>query len=1534
MKQLLLFCGFLLFTLTAKAQTSYTWNGTTSTAYSVATNWTPNGVPGATDNVTIVTGSNACILSTSRSVTNLTITTGTLDLGSNTLTSIGVVSAAGGQCNNGTLSATGATQTFSGTTFGANISVIPASTNDVYFNGSKFNGSVTVTRNNTGNIQSTGNNIFSGTTSITNTGTGYLLLTNTSARPDVFNGLLTLNTTNTGNLYIGWVGTATYNANVTVNNTASTAITYLGGSGGTTNLGAGVTITCGTFAGGSLNISKLVQADATAINLNPGINGGAGIYASSTVTGNLTITAGNVYTQASTFNGTVTLNKTGGTNNASTGGNTFNNTLTMNHSGIGYWGMGNGTKDIFNGDLYLNNTCANERILIGQSSTGNQLNGNVFATESGSAQGIWLGYGGTFPVIAQAAGKAINVSSATFTTGYLNLYGYAQTGAAALNYSLGTNSGLGVYNSTINGTLTLTAGNIYTQLSTFATDVVLNKTGGTNNPSAGGNTFNGLLTMNHTGVGYWGMGNGAADIFNGDVYLNNNCTNERILIGQNSSNNMFNGNVYVTSGGAAQNITLGYGGTFPVVKMAAGKSVFAGGAGLTAGGIVFNEFTQSDATAISLTGTGTSYINATGGSVFTGATSFNAPDVYSQGATYNAPVVFTKTGGGSDHNNGNLNTFNSTCTINQQSNTGYFMLGFNANDQFNDNIIVTSTGTGGINLGWTGGSGQPVLANGKTLTVGGAGFSAGYLRLGSFQAGTSPVNLNLTGNSAFYVTNANSPCLFGGSVNVTAADLYIAGGIFNGATTFVKTGGTSNHNGGFQNIFNSTLEIDQQSSNYFMLGYNSNDLFNGDITVTSIGTGAINLGYSNGTGTPTLAAGKTILIGAAGYSAGQLYFGAFTQLGNAPINLTLTGTTTLLTMGNASVFGGSFTAVSPRILLNGATYAGNVNMTKNGAAGEWSNGGNIFNGTTTINQLGGGFFGFANGAPDIYNGDLYVNNNSTDRVIFANSPVGNQFNGNIILTQIGSSTGIAFGWSASTNETLAAGKTISIGAAGYNVGYLQIAQFTQLGNVAMNLPLTGTASLTFGPTSTIGGNVTSTSGSLFFNTTTFNGTVNSTKTGATNDGSSGGNIFTGASNFTNSGSGYLMFGNGSRDQFLNTSTFNNTGSSNIYVGYNSVNNVFNGVATFNNTPTSTNSLIYVANASANNSTFNDNIVVSCVSGAGVSFGNSTGTSTLTAGKTITIGAGGFNAGQLILKQFTQVSATPQSLTATGTAYIVYGPTSSFDGNVTSVSPGLYFNGCTFNGTTTCTKNGTSGDYSVGGNIFNGVSNITNSGSSFLLLGNSSPDTWNNDVTFTNNGSERILPCYATIGNQFNGNIYVNTAGSAQGITFCGGNGVATATLAATKTIAAGGTGLTAGYLILKQFTQLGNAAINLTLSSTASYLQYGPISNLGGNVTSSSPGLYFHGCTFNGTTTCTKTGASSDASNGGNIFTGTSIMTNNGSGYLLFGNGTNDQFLTAATFNNTGSNNIFLAYNSVNNIFNGVITLNNTPTSASGYINV
>jgi hypothetical protein len=1425
MKQLLLFVGLFICAQTLNAQVSYTWNGSVSSAWNTAANWTPNGVPGAADNVTIVAAGNNCVLNTSQSINNFTLTSGVMDLNSMTLTINGTtVSVLNGNLQNGVFTVTGANTTvFGGTSLTVNTTTSVTSAT-ISIKNTNFQNVLSINKTGASNDASSGNNVFGGATQMTNAGAGYLMMGN--GNPDKFNSSATFNNTGSSSIYVAY----------------------------------------------------------------------------------------------------------------------------------------NSSNNIFNGITTFNNTpAANTAIYIGWYGAGTQLNNDINVS-SNNGQGIQFCGGNNTASATLAAGKAIKIGAGGFSAGVLSLRQFTQLGSLPITLA-GTGSAqinLGP-SSTFNSTLDINFPNIYPFGSLFNAAVTLTKNDGTNsNATAGGNTFNSTLTVNYfstNGTGYWSFGNGAPDIYNGVVYSNNNSL-DRIIFGHNSSNNQFNSNLVITQQGASQGTALTWNGGSSTV-MAAGGYISIGTAGLNTGYLFLQGFTQNGNTpnSIATTGNAAVYVGtavANNPSVFGGSVSITAADIYLRGGTFNGPVQIKKTGGSYDHNNQYQNIFNSTLTIYQYSNGGYFMLGYNSNDIFNDDIFVSSSGSGGIYLGYTSGTGTPTLAAGKSVYIGSENYTAGPLVFGGFtQLGNKPINLTLTGTTTSVQFSKNSQ--IGGNLQVTSPDLYFNGCTFNGSVDAIKTGPNGNWGQG-GNTFNGLSSFTNNGNGYLLFGGTNPDTWNNDVTFTNNGTDRILPGWSsagnlfNGnitvnnsavsaginfcggatTATATLSAGKNIQIGAGGFSNGYLILQRFTQLGNSPSNLTLTGTSTYLQVGPSSAIGGDFTAVSPRILLNGAVYTGNVNLTKNGSVGDWSYGGNTFNGTTTINMVGSAYFGFANAAPDIYNGDLYVNNNSTDRVIFGNVSSGNQFNGNIILTQTGSSQGIAFGWNASNDATLAAGKTISIGAAGFDVGYLQIERFTQLGNTPVNLPLTGTASLTFGPTSTIGGDLTSTSASLYFNGCTFNGKLNSIKNGTTNDWSSGTNVFNADAVFTNAGDGYLLFGGANSDQFKAASTFNNVGNSYIYVAHNSANNIFGGVATFNNAPTA-NTYILVSWNSAG-TVFNDNVVVTSTNGQGVQFcGATTATVTLAANKTISVGAAGFSAGTLMLRRFTQLGATAQNLTLTGTGNLTFGPASSFDGDITTVSPALFFNGCVFNGSTNCTKNGSSGDWSQGGNTFNGISTITNSGTSYLLFGGTNPDTWNNDVTFTNNGSERLLPAWSSVGNLFNGNVYVNTDGSAQGIQFCGGNSTATATLAATKSIMAGSTGLNAGYLILRQFTELGNAPVNLTLSNTATYLQYGPGSSFGGNVNSTSPGLYFHGATFNGLLTATKNGFSNDWSQGNNIFNGTSNITNAGSGYLLFGGSNADQFNAASTFNNIGSSYIYVAYNSANNIFGGTVTFNNMPT-ANTYI--
>ena len=1256
MKRPLLVAIAFLLVLSARTQTSYTWNGSLSTNWNTAGNWTPNGIPGAADNVTIVTGSNTCQVSGNPTISNFTLTSGTIDLGGGTFTIAGATVAFNkGTVQNGTLSVPAATTTTIGNSPVTMNCIVSISSAAVTTRNTTFQLATTITKTGATNDGSNGNNIFNAATIFNNTGSGYLLLGNGS--PDQFNSTATFNNTGSANIYVA------YNS--------------------TNNIFGGVT--------------------------------------------------------------------------------TFNNTPS-----------------------------GNSGIYVSSNSTGTQFNNNI-VVNSNAGQGIQFCTGNSTATATLASGYTISIGSGGFSAGYLTLRQFTQTGTTAQSLALTGAADL-VFgpSSTFGAAITGSSPALNLQGATFNGIVNLTKTGSTGDWSNGGNIFNAACSITNSGSSYLVLGNVNPDIWNADVTFTDNGS-ERLLPCWASAGNQFNGNINVNTSGSAQGIQFCGGNTTATATLAAGMTIQPGSStGLTAGYLYLKQFTQNGTTPINITATGTSVLYLGPSSSFGGTFTATAPDIWAQGATYNAAAVFNKTGGSNNHNNQQQNIFNSTCTINQQSSTGYFMLGYNSNDLFNDNITVTNTGGGGIYLGWT-----------------------------------------------------------------------------------------------------------------------------------------------SGTGTPTLAAGKTISVGSAGFSAGFLQFNTFTQLGNAPVNLSLTGTNTALYFARSSVFGGDITASAPDAYLNGTTFNGAFNYTKTGANGDWSTGSNTFNGICTITNNSAGFIVLGNVNPDIWNNDAYFNDNGSERILPGWNSAGNQFNGNIYVTSSGSARGIQFcGGNTTATVTQAAGKTIMAGSAGLNAGFLILKQFTQNGNAPINLTMGSTATyLQFGPASALGGDVTSTSPGLLFNGCTFSGAVTSTKNGASSDAGSGTNIFNGVTNITNSGSGYLMFGNGNSDQFNNTTTFNNTGTANIYVAYNSSNNVFNGVTTFNNAPT-TNNYINVSPYSAG-TVFNNNIIVTSTAGQGVQFcsGNSTATATVAAGYNISIGSAGFSSGNLLLRQFTQNGTTASTLTLTGTSDLIFGPTSFFGGDITTTSPALNLNGCTFNGASNLTKTGTTGDWSSGNNVFNGVCSITNSGSSFLVLGNTNPDTWNNDVTFTDNGSERLLPGWASVGNQFNGNIYVNTGGSAQGIQFCGGNSTATATLAAGKSIQTGSGGLNSGYLILRQFTQNGNAPVNLTLSSTATYLTFGPSSTIGGNVTSSSPGLYFNGCTFNGTVTSTKTGGSSDASSGNNIFNGTTLLTNNGSGYLLLGNGNSDQFETNATFNNTGSNYLYVAYNSPNNIFGGVTTFNNTPTANTG-INV
>ncbi|MEQ9412960.1 MAG: hypothetical protein RIF39_03980, partial [Cyclobacteriaceae bacterium] len=168
--------------------------------------------------------------------------------------------------------------------------------------------------------------------------------------------------------------------------------------------------------------------------------------------------------------------------------------------------------------------------------------------------------------------------------------------------------------------------------------------------------------------------------------------------------------------------------------------------------------------------------------------------------------------------------------------------------------------------------------------------------------------------------------------------------------------------------------------------------------------------------------------------------------------------------------------------------------------------------------------------------------------------------------------------------------------------------------------------LRIGPVSQFNGNLDFRAPEIALDGAIYNGTTYLEKTGATNDDSSGGNSFNGPTTIANSGTGWIRSGLSVLDTFNGDLTLTNTGSSTIRMADNTPGTVFNG-----------------------------NIIVNSTFGGGIYFSSSAnGTSTLAAGRTISVGGSGFSDGDLRLNRFSQAGATAQSLTLTGTAVLRVG----------------------------------------------------------------------------------------------------------------------------------------------------------------------------------------------------------------------------------------------------------------------------------------
>lgn len=783
--------------------------------------------------------------------------------------------------------------------------------------------------------------------------------------------------------------------------------------------------------------------------------------------------------------------------------------------------------------------------------------------------------------------------------------------------------------------------------------------------------------------------------------------------------------------------------------------------------------------------------------------------------------------------------------------------------------------------------------NGGTVTNG----SIQFVNSGAVTFGNCTISTTLTGNASAHLFNGAT---FNQPVTLirtgTGTSTSNGGNTFNGNFQLTNNSGTIVMNNLAADVYNGNATFTSNSINQINIAHTSGTtIFNGQVFLNSLSTGTIQFGINGGQS--RISSGFAIQNGTSGINSGTINIRNLQQLGSATNTITASNTTTVNLQAGCN-FGGQLTITSGNSTIQSSTFGSHLTVNKNSNANNTWTGGNSIVGNFRLNHNGtGGNIILGSTTADVFNGTCELSLTGNGTIDIAQGSTNNIFNGSIILSSTATSinSGIRF-CQLNGSATWANSALLSLGASGFSTGVIRLRNITQSSTSAINLIQTsGSAQFYFESGSTFAAPITINFPRFFLNGSTFNNQTSFSKNGALNDFSNGGNTFNGNIIFRNNSNASIYLANTNSDVFnAQTSFLDGIGSGIIFPSHTAVNNVFNG-----------------------------NILVGSTSVGGVHFGQNGGTTSLTAGNTIAIDASGMSAGELRLRNFTQLGSSFEvSLQMTfGSAALRIENNCIFNAPVNILFPQIFANNSTFNNTTTLIKNGGTENISAGGNTFNGVTRISTT-SANIQLGNTNPDIFNNDVYFINSAGGLIGVARTSIGNQFNGDIYISST-SGNGIQFCQNGG--SATQAVGKRIINGIEGITNGSIIFRSFTQLGN--LNNTITGTnVSQLRIQQNCQFNGDLNLSFPSLFVTQSVFNGNVAITKTFNVDNLSNGGNTFNGNLTLRNTSTNVLGFGNSLADIFNQNVILENQSSGALEIARTSLNNQFNGNITLNGTGT--------
>ena len=921
-----------------------------------------NGVNKTTANTVTLSGANTYTGAT-------TINAGTLQIGNGGTT--GSLSTSSAITNNGTLAFNRTDTITQGTDFASVIS-----------------GTGALIKAGSGNLILTGNNTYTGTTTISagtlqlGTGTagsdGYIASTSMTNNGTLYfnlfgNQTLTYGISGSGNLIKAGAGTLTISP--TVNSTSYSGSTWIqqgklflnqsystplsrytidsGASldlqnGGGRNLsigsldGAGSVILKGTLTLGTDNTS-----DANFSGIISQVVGSSGGLTKNG-TGTQTLSGNNTYTGTTKINaGTLQIGNGGTTGSLSTSSAIINNgTLTFNRSntitqGTNFNGTISGTGSLIqagSGNLILTgaNTYAGTTtissglltITSNSSLPGFTTNGR-FSVANGATLGVYNAV--TDADIASmlgttnfAAGAAIGFDTTTADRTYSSNLSNTSQGALGLNKT-GSN------------TLTLTGNNTYTGATIISAGTLAIGSSG----QLGGGTYAGAI-INNGSFNYSGTNpQTLSGVISGTGALTQNGTGTLVLSGANT----YTGGSTLNAGTLALN-NSGSGGTSSAIGT--GTLTIAGGTlDNTSGSLV----TLSTNNAQNWNGdfifTGTNDLNLGTGNVAMNATravTVTAGNLTVGGVISGVNFGLTKAGAGTLVLSGN-NTYSGTTTLT----AGTVVVG--SSTAFGTSALTFNGGTLQASTDLTGANALTTtsLHIGANSTVSGANSIA----IGGNSTGFIGNNFNLTNNLA-----SGKTLLFTGNLNLklsgAARTLTIAG---SGNTTFsgtlsdtsslsrdsaitVTSNGTTTLSGAFTS--NGVITMNSATGTLVLSGNNTST---GGVTLTT-GTLAINnnnaLGASGANFTISSGTIDSTVSGISIANANPILMnGNFAFIGTNDLNLG-TGNVTMSANRTVAVNAGNLTVGG---VISGAAFG----LTKNGTGTMILSGANTYAGATTIN---------------------------------------------------------------------------------------------------------------------------------------------------------------------------------------------------------------------------------------------------------------------------------------------------------------------------------------------------------------------------------------------------------------------------------------------------------------------------------------------------------------------------------------------------------------------------------------------------------